>query len=180
MGEQDDRIDAANRHADPVVSWDALRDSGMSMDELMLPSEDGGECCDHCGLDAKKEEAAVRLETMDRLMVYLFADGRPEAWELVARRVYALAKCFFPHLLQMKGRDGELISMSLEKLSMVFDEPNTAAARATWSARISRLVTKPVQESGSHTKAGFQKSEQARAKMSLAQRGNRNRVGKVS
>lgn len=172
-----DRIEAAARHADPVLSWDALRDQGMPMDQLMVPVTDEKDPCECCGLDAEHEEQAVRLETMDRLMVYLFSDRRPEAYELVTRRVYALAKCYFPHLLTTRGPDGEILSVTLEKMGVIFDEPNTAAARATWSARLKRLVTNLVKENGSSVKAYFQKSPSACAKMSESAKGNQNRLG---
>lgn len=177
MSDHDDRLDAASRHADPTVSWDALQEQGMPMDQLMGYLEDEKDPCECCGLDAKHEENAVRLETMDRLMVYLFADGRPEAWELVARRAYAVAKCFFPHLLLTRTPDGGTVSVSLERMGIIFDDPNTEASRAKWSARVKRMVTSPIEASGSRAKAGFQKGEQACAKMSRAQRGNRNRNG---
>jgi hypothetical protein len=177
MSEQDDRLDAASRHADPTLSWDAMREQGMPMDQLMGYLEDDKDPCECCGLDAKHEEHAVRLETMDRLMVYLFSDGRPEAWEMVARRAYAVAKSFFPHLLMTKTPDGGTVAVSLERMGIIFDDPNTQAARAKWSARVQRMVTDPIHKTGSKAKAGFQKGEQACAKMSLAAKGNSNRNG---
>lgn len=172
-----ERMEAAARHAEATVSWDALRGEGMSMDELMQPEPEEMDPCETCGIDHEAEEGAVRRETMDRLMVYLFSDGRPEAWELVARRAYALAKFFFPHLLMMRGPEGEPKAMTLERLGHVFDEPNTEAARARWQVRIDKMVTDLLTANGSHAKAGYQKNSQARARMSQAQMGNRNRCG---
>lgn len=171
------KLESAANYMDPTVGWDSMQPKGMPLDELMGHEDSAACACEWCGFNPGQEEDAVRRETFDRLMVYLFADRRPEAWELVARRAYAIAKSYFPHLLVITGPEGQQIPMSLEKLSIVFDEPNTKAARATWSARIQRLVTDLMKSAGSKAKASFQKNPDACEKMSQAAKGNNNRNG---
>ena len=117
-------IESAFRHGDPaaILPW-----HGMTPDEEMIWKEQG-----------EPEGEENRAWLMELCLVYLFADGRPEAYELVARRVYAVAKCFFPHLLLTRLPDGGTVAVSLEKMGIIFDDPNTESSRAKWSARVKR------------------------------------------
>lgn len=140
---------------DPTHGFQSLH-VRTPLEELMA-SEDGD----------GPEVDAIRKETMERLMLFFFADGKPERLELPMRRVYAVAKAFFPELI-----DG----MSLDALGEVFDEDKPERARARWSARLKVMVNKPIEEAGGVAHSKYQKAESASAKYSAAQMGNRNRV----
>ena len=172
-------IEAAARHAEASFSWGLMEQlRHMPLEQLMEEEECKSGTCEFCEVNLGRELKGVKAETFERLFLYLFADCEPCAWELVAKRVYAIAKSYFPHLLVVKDHDGRDRRMSLEDLGHVFDEPNVKAARARWSARRDRIVSKPVRESGSTALVSCQKSASARAKYSAAQKGNQNRKKK--
>jgi hypothetical protein len=78
------------------------------------------------------------------------------------RNLYALVKAYRPELL---------MNMSCRDLASIFGE---TAAAVSW--RVNAIVTKPLAARGftsSHLR--FQKTASARAKLSKAQMGNRNR-----
>jgi len=84
-------MESAWRHRDmtAIEQW-----HGPQPDEALMEAEDlsGG-----VGFPA-------RVEMMDRLNVYLFADGRLGEWEFVAARGYDLMVNFAPSLLVGRGR----------------------------------------------------------------------------
>lgn len=154
--QEEAELDAAARHCDEgVLGLQAL--AGKSpLEELMAAEEGGGEA------------EAVRVETMRRLMGFLFVDDCPENPIHVTRRVYALAKAFYPHLIQ---------GMSLHQLGVIFEEQNEKSGRARWSAIVKRVVNAPVEAAGGKASGKFQKGR--KETYQAAQKGNQNRRKKT-
>ena len=100
------------------------------------------------------------------VLLHVLADGLGGRWWLIelTRRFYSLAKLLDENLIG---------GASLETLGDVFSEPNRKGARARWSARNQVLLK--VLTGGARIHARYQKSDEAREKMSQAQMGNRNR-----
>jgi len=116
-----------------------------------------------------EDRDALRAATLRAVMRYFFSNDKPEDWKLVTKKVYGLAKSFYPHLI-----DG----ISLEELGEVFGEDKPKAHRARWSARIKTWVNKPIEEAGGVAHSKFQKSATASQNYSAAQQGNSNRKKK--
>jgi hypothetical protein len=174
-------LEAAARHMEATVPWTAMQQMRSMPLEQLLEDEEARDCtCQYCEVNLAKELKGLKAETFERVFLYLFADGEAAAWEMVARRVYAVAKAYFPHLLAVKDKEGKERRFSLEDLGHVFEEENVPASRARWQARVARIVDKPVRESGSTARRYGSKSATACGKYSEAQKGNQNRKGKGS
>jgi hypothetical protein len=99
------RIGAAHRggHEDGTHGIQALH--GMTpLDEVIAMEEAG-----------RSEREEVRVEAMRRFMLYLFADERPGKVWFATRRLFAVARGFYPQLL---------LGMSAEELQPVFAGEN--------------------------------------------------------
>jgi hypothetical protein len=97
-----------------------------------------------------------------KLVEFLLSEG--SSWRLVTSTAFCLAKALRPHLIA---------SMSLEDIARLSGD---MGGRATPSDRIKRLYTRRLEAAGAMGSfAHFQKSPSAVAKMSEAQKGNRNR-----
>jgi hypothetical protein len=153
------RVGAAHRGGsmDPTHGFQALQPTPTPLDSL-IEKEEG-----------RPETDAVRSATMRKLMAFIFDDGKPENPEFAMRRLYAIAKAFYPDLIE---------GISLEALGKVFEEDNTEKGRQRWSARIRNIINKPIAEAGGVAHAKFQKSETTCRKYSEAQKGNQNRKKK--
>ena len=174
-------LEAAARHMEATVPWTAMQQMRSMPLEQLLEDEEARDCtCQYCEVNLAKELRGVKAETFERLFLYLFADCEPVAWEMVAKRTYAIAKAFFPHLLVVKDGQGREHRLSLEDLAHVFEEANLPAARARWSARLKNVVMKPIRAMGSKAIWRGAKSASACGKYSEAQKGNQNRKGKGS
>lgn len=122
---------------------------------------------DGVGLVLKGDRPEVRDELLGKLLWFFFYKGKPERAELVMRRVYALAKSFYPKAIH---------GMSLEELgTVVFREGKPSAARARWSWRIKKMINEFIEASGGVAHAHFQKSSSTCRKYRAAAMGNNNR-----
>jgi hypothetical protein len=109
-----------------------------------------------------EDAQAQRREALSLVLLYFFADGPHPG--CVLRRVYAVTKAVKPKLC---------LDMTLEELALMFGE--TKAAQQ-W--RIDKIFNDYQRLRGvKGFKAAFQKSDEARAAYSRAQRGNHNRRG---
>jgi hypothetical protein len=148
----------------------------LTMEAIFAGADDdarvvrGGSVADLLGDHGESGRAVqVRTETVGRLMQFLFSDAKPSRPELPMRRVYALAKGYFPELLG---------GMSLHELGDVFGEGNSGGHRARWSWRIKKLIVLPVEEAGGVAHLKYQKKESTCRKYAAAQQGNQNRKKK--
>lgn len=108
------------------------------------------------------DEAAIRRETLEKMLEYFFADG--PAPHRVMKRLYALVKAI---------RSDLILHMSCEEIGKLFGE-----TRAAVSWRVQQCFNKLIERNGGVGKAPFQKSDGAREAYAAAQKGNTNRRGK--
>jgi len=155
----EERVGAAQTggKADPTTAFQSLH-TKSPLEQLMEGEE---------GETMTKDQR--RVQTMSKLMHYFFEDGQPQNPMMAMRRVYSLAKSFFPEVIQ---------GMSLHQLAVIFEEDNLKSARARWHARIDKTVIKKIESGGAVAHAKFQKSATASRTYSEAQKGNQNRKNK--
>lgn len=110
-----------------------------------------------------EDEQFIRVETFRILLGEIFSEGPDPARTM--RRLYTLVKAYAPELI---------FNMSDQEMGLLFGE-----TRAAVSWRRNKLVTDRLAAAGNRgTHVRCQKSEEARARLAAAQRGNRNRAKK--
>jgi hypothetical protein len=99
----EERLGAAHRggHMDPTNGIQALH--CQSPLEVMISLEEE---------DPARVEAEQRLEGMRRFLAYLFGDGKPEELCYSTRRLYSIAREFYPQVLE--GVTGEVMAAIYE------------------------------------------------------------------
>lgn len=107
------RMGAAHRggHQDESHGIQALNSARSPLEELMA-AEEGG----------RPERDEVRVEGMRSFLSYLFSDGQPRVLKYATRRLYAVARGYYPELLT---------GVTMEVMEGIF-APDEAAGAVRW------------------------------------------------